>query len=522
MTDPIRRDAASPLLFSLRAIRHVTTAVAVLTFGSLATANGCGSNFSGGSGTLQNPFLLETAADLTDLQSDANCWFAPYAYKLAGDIDMSAEPTWTHGIGTNPSQPFYGWFDGDGYTIRGLTIASNTDHLGLFGYGANASVTDVSLVDLDVRSTATSGVGAAGGLFGTLVNGQVARVHATGYVAREQGHAGGLIGHVLSSTDVADVDVAIDVLGSDSAGGLIAVVGFSPDRATDGPYVLSGVRARGSVTTTFSWGGGLFGVVFDDDNQTSVTDAVAYGAVTGGEEGGGFLGGLVGMADSGAFFDVSAHGNVVATAKYAGGLFGAFYDDTGNDALTPSLSRAYATGSVLGTKFVGGLIGQFGGVQVEEAFATGDVIATDSFAGSFAGEVYDTVPIDNIYALGATSAPTVAGGLFGDVSDAISVTNAYTRGAVTANSSVGAVIGTNPGDGTLNDTFWNADATGLADVGSGGSSSATGVSLTDLQTWSTFDDAGWPIVDGVGAYQAGTSVWGIAEDRNGGTPFFLW
>ena len=522
MLDPNHRDVASPLSFPLRAIRHVATAFAVLSFGSLAMANGCGSSFSGGSGTLQDPFLLGTAADLTALQSDANCWFAPYAYKLTDDIDMSAEPTWTHGIGTNPSQPFYGWFDGDGYTISGLTIASDTDHLGLFGYGANASVTDVSLVDLDVRSTATSGVGAAGGLFGTLVNGQVTHVHAAGYVAREQGDAGGLIGHALSSTDVADVDVAIDVLGSDSAGGLVAVVGFSPDRTTDGPYVLSGVRARGSVTATTSWGGGLIGVVFDGDNQTSVTDAVAHGAVTGGAAGGGSFGGLVGMADSGSFFGVSAHGNVVATAEYAGGLFGAFFDAEGGDALTPSLSRAYATGSVVGTQYVGGLIGLFGDVHVEEAFATGDVIATHSFAGSFAGEVYGTVPIDNVYALGSTSAPTVAGGLFGDVSNAISVTNAYTRGAVTANSSVGAVVGTNPGNGTLNDTFWNADATDFSDVGSGGSSSATGVSLTDLQTWSTFDDASWPIVDGVGAYQAGTSVWGIAEDRNGGTPFFLW
>ena len=58
-------------------------------------------------------------------------------FKLICDVDLSADGTWTP-IGTT-EQPFRGYFNGDGHTIRKITI-SGGDYQGLFGKMENGSI----------------------------------------------------------------------------------------------------------------------------------------------------------------------------------------------------------------------------------------------------------------------------------------------------------------------------------------------------------------------------------------------
>lgn len=71
--------------------------------------------FSGGSGTIDDPYLISNAVQLYMVNDDLNAY-----YKLISDITL----TGTHfPIGTE-EKPFYGTFDGNGYTISNMIIES--------------------------------------------------------------------------------------------------------------------------------------------------------------------------------------------------------------------------------------------------------------------------------------------------------------------------------------------------------------------------------------------------------------
>ena len=86
-----------------------------------------------GSGNSENdPILITSAADLTQLATDVNGGesYSNMYFKQTADITLSGE--WTP-IGTQ-SNPFKGHYDGGGFAIRGLRVTGNYKHAGLFGY----------------------------------------------------------------------------------------------------------------------------------------------------------------------------------------------------------------------------------------------------------------------------------------------------------------------------------------------------------------------------------------------------
>jgi hypothetical protein len=65
-------------------------------------------------------------------------------YELLGDIDLSGYANWDP-IGSE-NRPFTGRFNGNGYTIRGLTFtSSNAKHVGFFGYIAGAKIENLKV-----------------------------------------------------------------------------------------------------------------------------------------------------------------------------------------------------------------------------------------------------------------------------------------------------------------------------------------------------------------------------------------
>ncbi|MHC1723293.1 MAG: M56 family metallopeptidase [Aminipila sp.] len=71
-------------------------------------------------------------------------------YMLANDIVLSSDE-WIP-IGT-ATKPFTGIFDGNGFTIRGLTMTNpDTKLAGLFGYAQGASLHNIELRDIDISS----------------------------------------------------------------------------------------------------------------------------------------------------------------------------------------------------------------------------------------------------------------------------------------------------------------------------------------------------------------------------------
>ena len=83
--------------------------------------------YSGGNGTVANPFQITTRADLLYLSTDAGNWDKHFA--VTTDISLSAgSPTETIGNGSSSEYYFTGNFDGQGHTISDFTLNKTSQY----------------------------------------------------------------------------------------------------------------------------------------------------------------------------------------------------------------------------------------------------------------------------------------------------------------------------------------------------------------------------------------------------------
>lgn len=120
-----------------------------------------------GKGTADDPYLIKTAGDLGYLSFNLkkNTSGATY-YSLQNDIDLSGK-TWKP-IGTN-DEKFSGVFDGNGYTIYGMTcsLQEQFGYHGLFGVTQNAVIKNLSIKNINyLNEGTTSGKSYIGTLVG--------------------------------------------------------------------------------------------------------------------------------------------------------------------------------------------------------------------------------------------------------------------------------------------------------------------------------------------------------------------
>jgi hypothetical protein len=215
-----------------------------------------------GSGTLEDPYQIASAEDL----GAVNHYDLAACYKLTTDIDL-AGITWS----LAPVLFLDGKFDGSGHTISNLTIRGAYD-LALFGnLGANASVVDLGVTDVNINGIVEDGVNLAA-LVGWS-KGQIARCYATGSVTGgdDVGRIGGLVGDLYPGT-VNDCYSMVTVSGGEDSGSLGGLVGMN----------------SGSITNSYSTGkvfieqggfglGGLVGVRYDGTDTNNFWDIQTSG-----------------------------------------------------------------------------------------------------------------------------------------------------------------------------------------------------------------------------------------------------
>lgn len=92
---------------------------------------------------------ITTAEELVQFSNSVNSGTSYQGQRvvLGGNIDLNSVVI--SPIGTQNS-PFQGEFDGQGYDISNLTIASGQNHQGLFGYVSGGVIENVDLVNVDV------------------------------------------------------------------------------------------------------------------------------------------------------------------------------------------------------------------------------------------------------------------------------------------------------------------------------------------------------------------------------------
>jgi len=210
---------------------------------------------------------------------------------LDTDIDLTGKD-WTP-IGTSYSNSYTGTFDGGGHTITGLTVTTNDEGVGLFGYlGKAGTVKNVVMEGVQITSNQIYGGkigGVAGYSDGTIENCSVSgSVSGTVYVGGVVGSqkAGSIIGCSSSATVKGMVDVGgvagqtnssatltacyatgnviieIDPVKNISGGGL---VGFNGGNGVLACYATGNVTSTGSSTGNVH----IFGLL--GDNYTTVT-----------------------------------------------------------------------------------------------------------------------------------------------------------------------------------------------------------------------------------------------------------
>ena len=156
--------------------------------------------------------------------------------------------------------------------------------------------------------------------------------------------------------------------------------------------------------------------------------------------------------------------------------------------------------NVFGNKYVGALIGENMYSGIERCFSSGSV-AGNSDVGGLLGRTYFTTISDCYSHASVHASVRNAGGLSG-WNDYMSINNCYSTGAVTAPLYAGGFAGICYG-GSINNCFWDIQTSGQAV-----SSEATGKSTEEMQTRSTYTDAGWDF----------DTIW----DINNAYPFLQW
>ena len=211
---------------------------------------------------------------------------------------------------------------------------------------------------------------------------------------------------------------------------------------------LVGYLVNGTITNCYVQGGSVLGA-FDvgglvGHNWSTIDNCYSAGSVSGRTN----VGGLVGWNNSGTITNCYSTSSVSGNNN-VGGLMG-----IGGGTIT----NCYATASVSGKHLIGGLIGENYYGTISNCYATGSVAGTGSWVGGLVGVNWGVI------------------------------TNCYSAGSVSGNNNVGGLVG-DKWQGEVTYSFWDTETSGQT-----ASAGGTGLPTAQMQTQSTFTDAGWDFV----------------------------
>lgn len=260
--------------------------------------------YGGGSGTLEDPYLIYTAEQMNVI--GANPTDLDKNFKLMDDIDLSAYTgsafniigQWV-GLGSPNNRPFSGVFDGNSKKISNFRYISPGGYgVGLFGY-VKGRIENLGLINPNIVSQDWD----IGSLAGHLEQGSIIGCYAKGARVSGGNSVGGLVG--LNEGRIINCYSSGRVSGNTLVGGLVGLVesGF-----VSNCYATASVSGNQNV-------GGLVGMTGHE--SCIITDCYATGSVSGDTN----VGGLAGQVERGALAKCYSAGRVSGN-QYVGGLIG--------------------------------------------------------------------------------------------------------------------------------------------------------------------------------------------------------
>ena len=287
-----------------------------------------------GTGTQDDPYLVESADHLNDLRNKAiPSSGAKHYFKIKDDIDLS-QSSYADGwrpIGLVNAQSVY--IDGNGKTISNLNITHDPTlgYIGLFGYvndGVFLQIKDLTIKNAYLDNSQTSAGDPATGVlvgflgsWGSTESSSIINCDVTGIIqVNGKKFTGGLVGYAnkvsVSNCDISSTDDNSFVTGS-RVGGLIGMLAGNYPASID--EINSNLQVSGSDVS-----GGLIGRLgTSGENEITISSSVVTGDVNG-NVAGALIGQIVGTNfDTFSVTSSSANGLVSGVDKV--GLIGGFY-----------------------------------------------------------------------------------------------------------------------------------------------------------------------------------------------------
>lgn len=380
------------------------------TFKYLYWKYSASSAYAGGTGTEADPYLISNSSELAKLADDVNNYWRTYAgihFKLTSNINLGGKE-WEP-ISTSSTYSFSGNFDGDNYSINGMTIKGNYEYAGLFGcvdYKSNPSIKNLLINDAEIENQGT--------------------------------YTGGLIGDLDSdfggSVLIENCFVSGNITGSESigVGGIAGWANFYGGE--DKKITISNCINKAKITGTYSSAGiigygGIIGcsMVSFGKNEFNLINCINMGAVTGES----CVGGILGRIDYSLYSETASlkinitncnnTGNVLGTAGYIiGGLLGGASGSCSfNDLCEMNFVNSFVECDVSGLESLGGLFGNLnnstGAINIKNCYFKGTITTSlssasnPSLVGGIIGRLYcnQSSVVQDCFAVATINAPNL-------------------------------------------------------------------------------------------------------------------
>jgi hypothetical protein len=417
--------------------------------------------YSNGTGEPNDPYIIQTDEDFLDIAYYPEDW--DKSFILSEDIDLNnIDPNLIQPIG-GFGLPFVGVFDGGNHTISNFRcLSEKQSFIGVFG-GIGPYIFDnepapilkepnSAVRNLHIKDAYITGYYCAGGLAG-YSNGTITNCSVTGDVNAIHENVGGIAGYNLG--EIIDCNTQCNITSKRIAG---ALTGYN-----NGP--ITNCHSSGIVGSSSGYYmGGLVG-----DNCNVVEFCHFNGSVTGNE----LTGGLIGL-NTGDIINCSVEGDITGSL-YTGGLVGK------NEA---RINASFSNSIIIGKKYVGGLVGN------------------------------NVNKIINCYATGSIEGEQYVAGLAGGGSN-MDVSYCYSSCIITGQQDLFGLLVNAYSYSKIKSCFWDAELCDLNDgVGNlvPDPETVSGLSTIQMQTKSTFTNAGW---DFVGENENGDEdIWWINDGKS--------
>ena len=330
-----------------------------------------------GSGTEEDPYLIQSAADFAYFAGVLNAvegaagvnykvtTFSGQYFKMTKSVDLNGNLliAGAHS-GWNNYQGFFGSFDGNNCTIRGINVQPTT--------------------------------GTSSALFGCIAKGGTLKNLTVYGNAKGTDGVGGVVAYQLGAVDNVTSYVTVTATGG-TIGGVVA-------NQESSAGILSNSVNYGSVTTTSYIAGGVVG-----SGGATINNCVNWGNVQGGNES---IGGIAGTTkDKGTISDCYNYGDVKTTAGdkgMIGGIAGKVVKPVNNcynygtitganttggiaGSSTKAITNCYNYGAVNATSWnIGGIVGSTD-ANISDCINYGDITSTADCVGGIAGSSKATI-----------------------------------------------------------------------------------------------------------------------------------